>query len=73
MKGRLAVITAPFHGQAAGTLGFVVSRARLKDGHFDGVAAVTLSPEYFRGFCEMGLAWHPGASAALLRRMAASW
>ncbi len=69
IKGRLGLlITAPFHGQAAGTLGFVVSRARLKDGNFDGVAAVTLSPEYFRGFYESVLAWHPGASAALLRR-----
>jgi two-component system NtrC family sensor kinase len=69
IKGRFGLlITAPFHGQAAGTDGFVVSRARLTDGHFDGIVAVTLSPDYFRDFYESVLAWHRGASAALLRR-----
>ena len=60
-------VSAPFRGRAAGTLGFVVSRARLKDGRFDGVAAVTLSPDYFRNFYESVLHWHEGATAALIR------
>ncbi|HEX5326801.1 MAG TPA: response regulator [Acetobacteraceae bacterium] len=61
------LISAPFHGKAAGTLGFVVSRARLTDGRFDGIAAVTLSPRYFADFYQSVLRWHTDASAALLR------
>ena len=61
------LVSAPFRGKAAGTLGFVVSRARITDGRFDGVAAVTLSPDYFRDFYQSVLHWHETASAALLR------
>ena len=60
-------VSAPFRGKAAGTLGFVVSRARITDGRFDGVAAVTLSPDYFRDFYQSVLHWHETTSAALLR------
>lgn len=45
-------ISAPFAGQAAGTVGFTISQARIQDGRFDGLAAVTLSPQYFRRFYE---------------------
>jgi len=61
------VVSAPFVGRAAGTLGFTVSRVRLRNGAFDGVAAITLSPAYFGSVYESVVQW-PAASAALLVR-----
>jgi len=61
------VVSAPFKGAAKGDLGFTVSRARIVDGRFDGVAAVTLSPTYFRDIYQDVLRW-PDSSAALLVR-----
>ncbi|HET6182501.1 MAG TPA: ATP-binding protein [Acetobacteraceae bacterium] len=43
-------VSQPFHGMRDGSLGVVVSEARLVDGQPDGLAAVTLSPTYFRTF-----------------------
>ncbi len=60
-------VSAPFRGQAAGTLGFVISRARMINGQFDGLAAVTLSPEYFRDFYETVLRRREGSAALLMR------
>ena len=61
------VVSAPFHGAVDGEPGFTVSRARIVNGKFDGVAAVTLAPSYFRGVYRDVLRW-PDSSAALLVR-----
>lgn len=61
------VLSGLFSGQMAGDVSFVVGRARIVDGHFDGMAALTLSPNWFRSFYERVLLWHGGASTALLR------
>ena len=61
------ILSTPFVGRAQGGLGFVVSRARVTDGRFDGVAAVTLQPSFFRrlyGSVMRG----PESSAAMLVR-----
>ena len=57
------VITAPFPGTRSGTTGFILSRRRARDGNFDGVVAVTVSPQYFKTFYRMILD-DPRASAA---------
>jgi signal transduction histidine kinase/ActR/RegA family two-component response regulator len=61
------VITAPFPGTMSGTTGFIISRRRARDGNFDGVVAVTVSPRYFETFYRTILD-DPGASAAGLLR-----
>ena len=62
------VISAPFRGRAQGEEGFTVSRARVTGGRFDGVAAVTLTPESF-GHLYRDVLGEPEASAvALVRR-----
>jgi signal transduction histidine kinase/ActR/RegA family two-component response regulator len=61
------VIAAPFLGTMSGTAGFIISRRRARDGNFDGVAAVTVSPRYFETFYRTILD-QPGASAAGLLR-----
>jgi signal transduction histidine kinase/CheY-like chemotaxis protein len=62
------VVSAPFVGRAAGTLGFTVSRARLRNGAFDGVAAVTLSPAYFGAVYRSVVQWPEASDALLVRR-----
>jgi len=61
-------ISAPFAGQAAGTVAFTISRALHKNGAFNGVAAVTVHPSYFQGFYSAVLKSPNGVSAALIRR-----
>jgi len=61
-------ISAPFAGQAAGTLAFTISRALHKNGAFNGVVAVTLHPSYFQGFYSAVLKSPSGVSASLVRR-----
>lgn len=61
------VVSSIFNAKSTGTPSFVVSRARMKDGHFDGVAALTLSPIWFRTFYKRVLLWRDGASAGLFR------
>ncbi|MFL5280504.1 MAG: ATP-binding protein [Rhodopila sp.] len=60
-------VAAAFLGQMTGRPGFTVSRPRITNGQFDGVAVVTLSPDYFRAFYER-IALDPAASAAALVR-----
>ena len=61
------ILSGLFSGQMAGDTSFVVGRARIVDDHFDGMAALTLSPDWFRSFYQRVLLWHEGASTALLR------
>ncbi len=61
------VVSGLFSGKMEGDISFVVGRARLVDGHFDGMAALTLSPQWFRSFYERVLLWRADASTALLR------
>ena len=44
------VISPPFAGTKSGTAGFMISRARMRDGKFDGVVGVTVSRQYFESF-----------------------
>ena len=60
-------VTAAFIGQMTGAPGFTVSRPRLRDGHFDGLVAVTLSPAYFQNFYERITLSPKHATAALVR------
>src|SRR4051812_19971855 len=60
-------ISAPFPGTLSGTTGFMISRRRVRDGQFDGVVGVTVSPQYFDTFYRAILD-HPTASAAGLVR-----
>jgi two-component system NtrC family sensor kinase len=60
-------ISAPFKGAIDGTYAFTVSRRRVLGGQFDGIVAVTVSPQYFEGFYRVILD-HPKASAAALVR-----
>jgi two-component system NtrC family sensor kinase len=60
-------ISAPFKGQIAGTYAFTITRPRLTNGRFDGLAGVTISPAYFETFYRVVLD-HPLASAAALMR-----
>jgi signal transduction histidine kinase/ActR/RegA family two-component response regulator len=60
-------VTAAFRGQMTGQPGFTVSRPRLKDGVFDGLAAVTMSPAYFQKFYE-NISISPEVSSAALVR-----
>ncbi len=67
-KGDMGIMVGSlFHSQMTGTSSFVISRARLTDGHFDGVVALTLSPDWFRAFYERVLLWRTGAEAGLFR------
>jgi signal transduction histidine kinase/ActR/RegA family two-component response regulator len=60
-------VSAPFKGKIARTYAFTVTRPRLRNGAFDGLAGVTISPEYFEAFYRAVLD-HPKQSyAALLR------
>jgi signal transduction histidine kinase len=44
------LVSAPFRGQMNGTWAFAISQARFNpEGAFDGVIAVTVSPDYFEG------------------------
>ena len=61
------VVSGLFSGKLEGDISFVVGRARMADGQFDGMAALTVSPQWFRAFYERVLLWRPGASTALLR------
>ena len=61
------IVSAPFQGLSGGEVGFTISRARLTDGRFDGVAAVTLPESYFVDLYHSVMQW-PDASAALLVR-----
>ncbi len=61
------VISAPFVGTISGTGGFIISRRRVRDGKFDGMAAVTVSQRYFETFYRKILR-HPEASAASVVR-----
>ena len=60
-------IAPAFLGQMTGLPGFTVSRPRITNGRFDGVAAVTFSPSYFQAFYEK-IALDPSATAAALVR-----
>jgi signal transduction histidine kinase/ActR/RegA family two-component response regulator len=40
----------PFRSPIAGTYAFTITRPRLKDGHFDGLAGITISAAYFESF-----------------------
>jgi two-component system NtrC family sensor kinase len=60
-------ISAPFVGQLAGTSAFTVTRPRLRDGRFDGLAGVTISPKYFAAFYRAMLAYPGQSSVSLLR------
>ena len=64
---RSLFISAPFRGQIAGTLAFTITRPRIKDGHFDGLAGVTVSQKYFEGFYRAVLEYPKRSSAALVR------
>ncbi len=57
----------PFKGQIAGTYAFTITRARLKDGRFDGLVGVTISSPYFQAFYR-AVAGHPDESSAALMR-----
>jgi signal transduction histidine kinase/ActR/RegA family two-component response regulator len=58
-------VAAAFLGQMTGQAGFTVSRPRITQGRFDGIAVVTLSPDYFRAFYKK-ISADP-AAAALVR------
>jgi two-component system NtrC family sensor kinase len=45
-----SVISPPFADTKSGTTGFMISRARMNDGKFDGVVGVTVSRRYFENF-----------------------
>jgi signal transduction histidine kinase/ActR/RegA family two-component response regulator len=57
----------PFKGQIAGTYAFTITRPRLKDGRFDGLVGVTISPSYFTAFYRAVLGLPRESAAALLR------
>jgi signal transduction histidine kinase/CheY-like chemotaxis protein len=60
-------VSAPFKGQLAGTYAFTITRPRMVDGRFDGLAGVTVSPAYFEAFYRAMLD-DSGASATALVR-----
>ncbi|HLZ78045.1 MAG TPA: response regulator [Sphingomonas sp.] len=45
-----SVISPPFADTKSHTTGFMISRARMHDGRFDGVVGVTVSRRYFENF-----------------------
>jgi signal transduction histidine kinase/ActR/RegA family two-component response regulator len=61
------VVTPPFLNTVSGTKGFIISRRRVRDGKFDGVVAVTVSPAYFATFYRAILDSPTTSAAALLR------
>ena len=61
-------VSAPFNSQMMGTAGFTVSRARVVDGRFDGLAAVTISPSYFERFYAEVIRRSPNSAATFLRQ-----
>ena len=62
-NGDAPTISPPFAGAKSGTTGFMISRARIRDGKFDGVVGVTISRQYFENFY-VAILEHPDASAA---------
>ncbi len=60
-------VAAPLPNTMSGTKGFIISRRRVRDGRFDGVAAVTVSPAYFATFYRAILDSPTTSAAALLR------
>jgi len=60
-------VASAFLGQMTGRPGFTVSRPRVINSQFDGVAVVTLSPTYFQTFYEK-ISLVPEASVATLLR-----
>ena len=61
------VVSAPFLGTMSGTTGFIISRRRVRDGSFDGVVAVTISPAYFETFYRRILSHPTGSATGLIR------
>jgi signal transduction histidine kinase/ActR/RegA family two-component response regulator len=62
------LVSAPFRGQMKGTWAFTISQARLGPaGEFDGVIAVTVSPDYFRAIFAKLTAGEGNSSIALVR------
>ena len=60
-------ISAAFKGRIDGTSAFTTTRPRLRNGRFDGLAGVTVSPGYFRDFYAQAMDY-PGQSTATLVR-----
>jgi len=60
-------VSAPFVGQLSGTSAFTVTRPKLRDGRFDGLAGVTISPRYFASFYRSMLTYAGQSSLTLLR------
>ncbi len=61
------VVSAPFPGTKSGTKGFIISRPRFRDGNFDGVVAVTVSPAYFEAFYRRILSHLTNSAAGVIR------
>ncbi|HVJ51007.1 MAG TPA: cache domain-containing protein [Aliidongia sp.] len=61
-------ISAPFRGQIGGGVAFSLSRARLRDGNFDGLVGITISSAYFDSFYRAVSDAHDGATASLIRQ-----
>jgi len=59
-------VSAPFRSRSTGAIGFTLSRARLRDGAFDGIAGVTFSVSYFDSVWQDVLR-RDGSSAFLIR------
>jgi two-component system NtrC family sensor kinase len=64
---RRPYISAPFQQQTAGIYAFTITRPRLREGRFDGLAGVTISPGYFASFFDTMLE-NPSMSAVALVR-----
>jgi signal transduction histidine kinase len=65
-------VTSVFIGRTLGTKVFAVSRPLLRNGVFDGVIAVTVSPAYFENFYKTVLEPTGLSTAALVRQSDAS-
>jgi signal transduction histidine kinase/ActR/RegA family two-component response regulator len=61
------VVSAPFPSRIDGAAGFTVSRPRMTDGKFDGVAVVRLLGSSFSSLYRGVLRWPDSSSALLLR------
>jgi len=59
-------VSALFRGRSQGTNAFTISRSLFRNGAFDGVVGITISPSYFEDFYRT--LERPGASTAALVR-----
>ena len=60
-------VSTPFIGQLNNRYAFTFTQPRMRDGQFDGLVGVTISPAYFQQFYSQAIEFPGQAAATLLR------